>query len=407
MTATDQGDGASTDVAQPRNALATACTAHITQDGVSATVYVVLPVIAQAFGLSYAQVGLFKGLKSVAQGIFEILSGFISDRFGESRVLATGLLVSGSGFLTLAFAPGAIAVGIALCLVGVGTALHHAPSSSLIVSAYGDSGRRSALGYYNASGDVGKLAFSGLFSATIALGVYWQSITLVFAMAAIAAATFIEFRAPATKVKTAEQREEKSQDAPSRWGVLHVAPFTALLVVVFIQTLVQAGALVFVAFLMLEKGLPLAIATAATVVLLLGGVFGKAFCGKLLERFGVKIAFAIVQTLTALGLATIVFAPAWLAFAALLPLGAVVQGSTSVTYGFTADLIHPQRMARGYALLYGSSALSSAAGPLMFGLLADGPGLNVAMLAMACVALLATMPLGYLARFESDQLRMA
>lgn len=373
----------------------------------SATVYVVLPVIAQAFGLSYAQVGLFKGMKSIAQGVFEILSGFISDRLGEVRVLALGLLVSAIGFLTLTVSPGPGVVGIALCFVGVGTALHHAPSSCLVVSAYGDRGRRGALGYYNASGDVGKLAFSALFSAAITLGIYWQSLTLAFAAITAAAAVFIALQARRPLQAKTAQEEEKSTEEPSRWGVLHVAPFTALLAVVFIQTLVQAGALVFVAFLMLEKGLPLALATAATVVLLLGGVFGKAFCGQLLERYGVKVAFSLVQTLTAAGLITIIFAPSWLAFAVLLPLGAVVQGSTSVTYGFTADLVHPARMSRGYALLYGSSALSSAAGPFMFGLLADGPGLATAMLAMSAIALLAVLPVGYLARFESDQLSTA
>ena len=43
-------------------ALVVSCTAHIAQDGLSAAIYVLMPVLAQAFGFTYAEVGLIKGL---------------------------------------------------------------------------------------------------------------------------------------------------------------------------------------------------------------------------------------------------------------------------------------------------------------------------------------------------------
>ena len=52
----------------PKTALAVGCTAHIVQDGLTAATYVLMPVLAQAFGFTYAQVGLIKGLKSLTQG---------------------------------------------------------------------------------------------------------------------------------------------------------------------------------------------------------------------------------------------------------------------------------------------------------------------------------------------------
>lgn len=131
------------------------------------------------------------------------------------------------------------------------------------------------------------------------------------------------------------------------WGILNWRNYSALLVVTSIDTAVQTGVLVFTAFLMLSKGLSLPAATGATVTLLTGGVFGKAACGFLADRIGVRPAFTLIKALTALGLICVVVAPNWLALALLLPLGAVVQGSTSVTYGFAAGLIHPHGMARG------------------------------------------------------------
>ena len=76
----------------------------------------------------------------------------------------------------------------------------------------------------------------------------------------------------------------------------------------------------------------------------------KAGCGYLADRIGVRRAFTFIQVLTAIGLWGVIVAPIWIAGALLIPLGAVVQGSSSITYGFAADLIDHRRMARGYAL---------------------------------------------------------
>lgn len=390
-----------------KTALAVGCTAHIIQDGLTATIYVLLPILAQAFGLSYAQVGLFKGLKSFAQAVLEMSSGVVTERIGECRVLVFGLLLSGIGYIGLAVAPDALLVMVFLFVVGSGTAFQHAPASALIISAYPINGRRGALGLYNSSGDVGKLVFTGCFSLMIGAGFAWKNISLFYGLAALLTAVVIAYGVRAfEKLRHAEAASGDASmhdDAQLGWGILNWRSYCTLLVIVFLDTMVQAGVLVFVAFLMLSKGLPLSVATAATVIVLTGGIFGKAGCGFLADRIGVRPAFALIQVLTAVGLLGVVASPDWLALLLLLPLGVVVQGSTSITYGFVADLIHPRRMARGYALMYSSASFSSVAGPLVFGLIADGFGIEISVLAMAIVALLAVPPIALLrARIVQD-----
>jgi fucose permease len=60
------------------------------QDCLTATIYVVLPVLAQSFGLTYTQVGLFKGTRSVAQAVLEMCSGAVAKRIGKVRVIVFG-----------------------------------------------------------------------------------------------------------------------------------------------------------------------------------------------------------------------------------------------------------------------------------------------------------------------------
>ena len=386
----------------PKTALAVGCTAHIVQDGLTAATYVLMPVLAQTFGFTYSQVGLIKGLKSLAQAVLEIYSGVLSERIGEGRTLVFGLTLSGIGYASVGAVPDPTVVMACLLVVGAGTAFQHSPSSALVSTAYAEGGRRGALGLYNSSGDVGKLAFSGLFSLAIGAGFAWREISILFGLLTLSAAAGIAAIARHLKAKSTPSTKRSLENGDDRhlgWGVLSWRSFGTLLVIISLDNVVQAGVLVFVAFLMIEKGLPLYIATMATVVLLTGGIFGKAGCGFLAACMGVRPAFALVQVLTALGLIAVIMAPAWLAFVLLLPLGVVAQGSTSITYGLIPDLIHPERMARGYAIMYSSTSFAAALGPWIFGIVGDRYGIDVALWAMAVVALLAVPPLAFLPAF--------
>jgi FSR family fosmidomycin resistance protein-like MFS transporter len=389
-----------------KSALSIACATHIIQDGISATIYVLLPILAQAFGFTYAQVGLLKAIKSLSQALLEISSGWISERIGEGRLLIVGVTLSGVGYFLLSNASSALLVAICLLIVGAGTALHHAPSSALIANSYLPATRSSALGLYNASGDVGKLAFTGFFSLAIGAGFAWQKISVLYGIAAIltalgiAFAVYLFFR---TRPETMPYEPNvKERPDIKGWGILDWRSYGALLIITGIDTLVQGSILVFVAFLMLNKGLSLSFSTGATVLLLTGGVFGKAGCGYLAERVGVRLAFSVVQTLTAVGLITVIVAPSWFAMTLLIPLGAVVQGTSSITYGFAANLIDDRKMARGYALLYSSGTFAAAVGPLTMGIIADKFGLEIAIYFIAFIAILAIPPI-FILRAVSTQ----
>lgn len=388
---------------KPRVALAVSCTAHIAQDGLSAAIYVLMPVLAQAFGFTYAQVGLIKGLKNLSQGVLEIYSGVLSERISEARTLVVGLTLSGIAYALLSLAPTPTLVVACLLIVGAGTAFQHSPASSLVNLAYADRGRRAALGVYNSSGDFGKLAFTGLFGLAIGVGIAWQQVALLFGLSALLAAAAIAFTVwhwnTGSPIAVDQSTGNDIGDDPG-WGILNWRSFGTLLVIIALDNMVQAGLLVFVAFLMIAKGLPIAIATLATVALLIGGIFGKAGCGYLADRIGVRPAFALVQMLTALGLVVVVAAPAWLAFILLPPLGVVTQGSTTITYGLVPDLIHPRRVARGYAVMYASTSIAAAVGPWLFGLFGDRFGISGAVLGMALVAVLSVPPLAILPAFQ-------
>jgi FSR family fosmidomycin resistance protein-like MFS transporter len=374
--------------------LAACCGAHAIQDGLGAGLYVLLPILAQAFGLNYAQIGLLRSVNNGAMTLLEMSSGILSERLGERNLLAFGLICAGAGYAVLAVADGIGLLAACLFVVGIGGAFQHALSSSVVSGAFEADGRRSALGIYNSSGDAGKLLFTGLFSLAMGVGMAWQGVVTAYGIAAMIGGLIVFFalftvaaggrRTPAGSIGTGLR---------IGWGIQDRRGFIGLSVAVFLDTAIQSGFLTFLAFFIAAKEVPLGLATLAVTLTLVGGMLGKAACGFLAERIGTRLAFMLVQGLTACGIVALLFSEKTLAFILLPILGIFLQGSTSITYGLVGDLVHADRTSRGFALIYSVSSLSGLLGPIFFGVLGDRFGIETTMGAMALISLLAVPPI--------------
>ncbi|MEM7251827.1 MAG: MFS transporter [Pseudomonadota bacterium] len=385
----------STDTAasnKARMSLAACCAVHATQDGLNATLYVLLPILANAFGLSYAQVGVIRGLNNGAMMCLEIPSGVLAERVGERILLVFGLIAAGLGYLALANANGFVTVAVCLTVVGMGGAFQHALSASIVSSTFDGSAKTKALGTYNAVGDAGKLAFTGAFSLAVGIGIVWPSVVGGFGVIALvgALALFVVLREC-----NAGGRPDRTHlghvDAIAGWGIRSRRGLGALLLIVFFDISVQAGFLTFLAFLLIEKDIPAALAGGAVVLTLAGGIFGKFGCGFLAARFGTLQSFGLVQCLTAAGIVAVLVAPTWAAFCLLPFVGVVLQGSSTITYGVVTEVFHSTRQSRGFALTYSVSSGASLVGPIVYGAIGDRFGLDAAMLTMGVLVLL-TLP---------------
>ncbi len=370
------------------------CGAHIVQDGLTAAVYVLLPILAQAFGLTYAQVGLVRAAHMSSMAILELPSGIMAEWVGERSLLAFGLVCAGVGYFSLSLADGINAVMLAFVIAGVGTAFQHSLASSLISTTYPDKGRRSALGLYNSSGDAGKLAFTGLFSVLLGLGLGWQTIVTGYGWCAIVSGVliYIILRRLKAGVRVESATATGGGMGWLDWGIKNRLAFSALIVAVFLDTAVQSGFFTFITFFVADRDVPVNYAAFAIVATLLGGIFGKASCGFLADRFGVKLSFALVQIATAALIGVLLVVPAFAIFLLLPLLGMFLQGSTSITYGAVNDYVRNERKSRGFALIYSTSTFSAIGGPVLLGLTGDLFGLDATMVAMAIISLAAILP---------------
>ncbi len=119
--------------------------------------------------MSLAQVGLLKTLYTGGMAAFQVPAGILAERRGEARLLAGGTAVTALGFLIAGLTGGFVALLACLAVAGLGSGCQHPLSSSLVAQAYETGARRTALGTYNFSGDLGKVAVP----AAVALALPW------------------------------------------------------------------------------------------------------------------------------------------------------------------------------------------------------------------------------------------
>ena len=360
----------------PKRTLATCCTAHAVHDGFSDVTYVLLPLLAQTFGLSLAQVGMIRSAHRVAMAAFQLPAGLIAERFGERNLLAIGTLIAGVAFIALGYAPGYWAILAALFFAGVGSAVQHPLSSTIISHAYPGEGRRTALGTYNFFGDVGKFAFGGIVSLCRAgRHLVAGAGRRVRRRRRRGGRDGVSDRDEQPRARARRPgREEKPQEAG--WGIRHKPAFAALCALDAIDSMTRTGFLTFIAFLLIARGLPEGWAALAVPLILTGGMAGKYACGVLAERMGVLRTIVVTEVATGVGILLTLALPAVAAFFLLPLIGVVLQGTSSVIYGTIGDLVEQDKLPRAFGIVYTMGACCGIVAPLAYGLLGDAIGIE-------------------------------
>ncbi len=375
-----------------RRLLGICSTTHAAHDGLSDRLYVLLPVLAEQFGLSLTQVGLVRGAHRTAMALFQIPAGLLSERLGERILLVGGTALAGAAFILAALSSGFPALLLMFFLAGLGQSVQHPLCSSILSAAYRDGGRRGALGTYNFAGDLGKFIIAGSSSLLLAAGVAWQAPAIGFGLMLVLCAVLLMValirinaggRPPAPG--TAEIHKTRG------WGITNRGGFASLCAIAAIDNGTRSGFLTFVTFLMLAKGMPEGWALQAIPALLIGGMVGKLACGYLAERIGVIRTVVITEVATAVGILLVLVLPNIAAFAILPLLGVALNGTSSVLYGTIGDLVESDRQSRAFGLFYTVGSVCGIAAPLAYGMLGDWIGIEITVAIAACLVLL-TLP---------------
>ncbi len=359
--------------------------AHALHDGFTDLLNVLYPLLQSQFELSYGAIGALKTCYSGAMATGQIPSGMLAERFGGVRVLALGTLLIAGGY-TLAGLSGSLYGVIAgLILAGLGGSTQHPIGSSLVAAAYHGQRSRTALGTYNFSGDVGKVLLPAVF-ALVAASLGWQQTLVVMsALAVVGAGIILASLKPIVMHGKAEaSKAVAGQDRPWAYWLLfsiHIA-----------DDLVRTGFLIFLPFLLRNKGADLPTIGLGLSLLFAGGAAGKLVMGWVGQKLGVVPSVLLTEIATTLLILAALPLPLDFALLLLPVVGLMLNGTSSVLYGTIPEFVSPERRTKAFAVFYTGGSVAGATGPLLFGLLGDVVGLTTALIAVSCVAL-TTVPM--------------
>lgn len=350
----------------------------------------VVPLVIVEFSASKSTVGLALTLMWATYALFQFPSGVLADRFGERRLLLTGLAGTVLGTLLIALSPSLFVYSLFAVVLGAGTGLFFSPASSLLSRTFENSG--SALGALTAGGALAGVAYpavGGFVGETYG----WRVAVGLGAVVAVPALLGTVWYLP----KTAPANPERSLQAalqPDRVIELLTRPSVAYttVVAILVSFTFQAFSSLFPTFLFEYRG----IGTGAAGIVF-GAVFGlsslaQPVAGRVSDAVSRDAAIAASVALTGTGFLTLLTVPGrvgLLVGAAVLGVGISWPGPVQARF---MDQLSDEERGYGFGLVRSVYMFTAAPGSVLVGTLAERFGWVVAfgsVIAVLAVCLLA------------------
>jgi MFS transporter, FSR family, fosmidomycin resistance protein len=392
MTAAES-PGKSTATQTERRAFAVAASAHVVHDGYTDLLYVLLPVWQAEFGLGYAEVGMLRGSYMASMSALQIPASHVAERLSPIVVLAGGTLLAATCFLLAGVSTGLVGLLIALLLGGVGASVQHPIAASIVSSAFDGVRSRTALGVYNFTGDIGKMALPALTAVLLTVMTWRPALWIVAAIGIVVAVLLLVLAPPSTRTSQPAPKPQTEDSTGHRASTTF--GFRLLFAISLIDSTARMGFLTFLPFLLQAKGAAIAQIGLGLTLVFAGGAAGKLVCGYLGARFGVLATVILTEGLTAAGILALLPMPLDLGFILLPVIGVGLNGTSSVLYGTVPELVSREGRTRAFGIFYTGTAGASAVAPPIMGLFGDRFGVPSTMAGIALGVLL-TIPLAIL-----------
>lgn len=246
------------------------------------------PLLEEAFGVSYTELGFLMSAFFAASGLCQTPAGFLVDRIGAARVLAVGLALLGTGGVLASLAPSYPALLPAAVVMGLGNSVFH-PADYAILSHHVAQNRMArAFSVHTVGGTLG-WAIAPVLVAGIAALTSWRTALLVSGCLGLALAALVV--ANRASLETPRHRDPAHLGAGAALaGHLRVFRSTPILLC-FAFFALQATS-----FIALQGFMPLSLhqlfqldmvaATATVTAFMLGSAAGTMAGGVMADRSG-------------------------------------------------------------------------------------------------------------------------
>jgi FSR family fosmidomycin resistance protein-like MFS transporter len=356
--------------------LGTITAAHFSHHVANSLLNPLLPLIRNAFALSYAESGFAVSAFSIAAGLANAPWGVLADRVGSRVVIVGGLFLMGAASVALATAGAYWQLLVLLVVLGIVSGSYHGPAAALIARSFSPRVRGTAMGIHITGGHLSFFAAPALAGVLATATGTWRTPYVWFAAAPVVFGALLWFVAPRVHERAAPSGDRFAAVREIRQVFRDVGP------VVSLSIAFQFGIAALLAFLALylvdARGLSPALAAVFFGVPQLVGVIGAPLGGFLSDRFGRRRVMLAGLALMGPAVYLVTVVPNDGLVVALVIFGLLWSMRSTVTETLVMDSAPPGRRATvlgGYYLL---NAHVGGIGAPLFGFLAQAVGLGTA-----------------------------
>src|SRR3984957_4514502 len=377
-----------------RRTASIAAVTHALHDGYTDLIYIMLPLWQAEFGLDYAALGVLRSVFVGAMASMQIPAGLLSERIGSAIVLALGTALAGLGYCLAGAGSGFTMLLGALFIGGIGASAQHPVASALVARAFAGPRSLTALGTYNFAGDLGKMIVPATLSLML-LSMAWRPALAILGSLGFVLAVVIFVVTPRYGHESAAESHAEAKSVAV--AVPQPSAFPLLVAIGIIDSATRMGFLLFLPFVLKDKGASVQTIGLALTLIFAGGAAGKLACTFIGARIGAVGTVWLTEGLTAAGILALAPLPLEAALVLLPVIGIALNGTSSVLYGSVPALVAPKSRTRALSIFSTGTIGSEAIAPTLYGLVGDTFGVWKA-LALVAVIVLLTLPLSALLR---------
>lgn len=355
---------------------------HVTVDFSQGAIAALVPVLVLERGWSYAGAAGIVLAFSLVSSIVQPLFGALGDRWGMRWLIPVSVLLSGAGIAAVGVVGSLWSTALVAALSGVGVAAFHPAAASRAREIGG--GDHVMMSWFALGGNVGfALAPLAVAASVGVLGLGASPLLMIPALTGVLAVAVIG-RARASAPPTGSAL--KAVSGRDDWRA-----FARMSAAIVCRSIVFVGIGSFIVLFMREdRGVGEGLASASLFVFYIGGAFGTAIGGHLARRWSrttiLRWAYLIASPVVAGML--LVPGPLALVFVALASVALYVPFSLHVTLGQDAL---PRHMGTASGVTLGLAVSVGGLASPAIGALADGVGLERALLPLIALPVVASL----------------
>jgi len=336
---------------------------------------VLLPYLRETFGLSLSAAGLLVTVLWLGSAVGQLPGGILADRYSERSVMAVGAVVVAAAVLVVVAAPTAAALFASTALVGLGQSLYPIARITILADIYTDR-IGSALGVTMATGDLGQTVLPPI-AGTIAAAVAWQAglgFVVPLLLLGAAALWVLVPRTVESGGSHAGAAHGSLSESTARRVLAELRRpnlvFTAFIFFLYILVW-QSFTGLYPTYLVERKGLSSSTASVLFSLFFAAGIVVKPLAGGAYDRIGFRGSLVLALSAPTIGFALLPVVEGTLGLVAVTLLVSTMLGSGAITQSYFSDAFPESVRGTGLGVVRTATATLGAAGPVVFGVIAD------------------------------------